>query len=594
MTTATRRDGPGMASSRAPGIEAPPPSDAAVVDLYAPAGGVRPAAIPELVPRVVPGAEADAATREAAALVGAVRAIEPLILFQTVARHGSVEAAARALGVGTSPVALGLRALERDLCTRLFTRDRERLGLTAAGAQLGDVLGLHLGPIAARMAHLRQLGHTLFVGCPDPLLRAQLAALVPSLSHDIAGRPVRIVPEAQGDLVATLDPDIAAQTEAVLLFAEELVVVGAAGAFPMPLPDAVLAQETLLVSDDDADTDADRWRAILGREHLADLRPIADPEARHAALMAGAGLAMVAAPLVSDAVAEGRLRVLSDRRLWTDRAMHLCLSPHTFEPDHAREIAAALMAAYADPRADAGVDSGVDMGAESEDAPRLGATEPAFRMDAERVRDEAEAFPEGGPGSGSIAALPGPKDAWGSTALRTARGDPGSGPVPDPRAPDAAPQSAVAGRDVPMRGATDPGPNAVWGSTALRTARGDLGSGPVPDPEEPDAAPDPAVARRRDPKRGAGLPTTDTAWGAAALATARGVSGPGQVPDPRGSDAARDPAASARGASTRGAVAPRGIPVVDLDALFPDTGEDLLLGPDSAPPAVLTARAATM
>ncbi len=86
--------------------------------------------------------------------------------FQTVARAGSIRAAAQSLNVAPSAISRTLRQLEDELGTQLFERARQRLRLTSAGeillyyartsaaeldratAFIGDLAGLRRGSVS--------------------------------------------------------------------------------------------------------------------------------------------------------------------------------------------------------------------------------------------------------------------------------------------------------------------------------------------------------------------------------------------------------------------------------------------------------------
>ncbi|RYI98592.1 MAG: LysR family transcriptional regulator, partial [Actinomycetales bacterium] len=80
-----------------------------------------------------------------------------LVTFARVARHGSLTAAARALGVTTSAVSQQMTALEAECGVRLLDREPRGAVLTSAGEvllQRAEELVRHLDETATTMAQL--------------------------------------------------------------------------------------------------------------------------------------------------------------------------------------------------------------------------------------------------------------------------------------------------------------------------------------------------------------------------------------------------------------------------------------------------------
>jgi len=79
-------------------------------------------------------------------------------VFLAIVRHGSLSAAARALGVGVPAVSHRLKALERDMGVELITRTTRSLDLTAAGRVLLDGTGPALEEVSAAIENARAVG----------------------------------------------------------------------------------------------------------------------------------------------------------------------------------------------------------------------------------------------------------------------------------------------------------------------------------------------------------------------------------------------------------------------------------------------------
>ena len=79
-------------------------------------------------------------------------------VFLAIVRHGSLSAAARALGVGVPAVSHRLKALERDMGVELLTRTTRSLDLTAAGQVLLEGTGPALAEVSAAIENARATG----------------------------------------------------------------------------------------------------------------------------------------------------------------------------------------------------------------------------------------------------------------------------------------------------------------------------------------------------------------------------------------------------------------------------------------------------
>ena len=123
-------------------------------------------------------------------LYGAAPALDlaRLRYFVAVAEHGSLTAAARALGLTQPSLSMAMQLLERDLGTRLLLRDRSGVTPTATGVELlrraPDLLGL-VHSVEQRLRALESGDAGAFtIGCHESLgayfLPELLAAFLPS------------------------------------------------------------------------------------------------------------------------------------------------------------------------------------------------------------------------------------------------------------------------------------------------------------------------------------------------------------------------------------------------------------------------------
>ena len=113
-----------------------------------------------------------------------------LRVFLTLAREGSLTAAARRLGVSHPTVARRVKALESAIGARLFDRLQDRFVLTAAGEELLD--DAHAMEQAAESIHRRSAGLTDTVRCTVRLsageaMTAFLARHLPLLRRRLEG-----------------------------------------------------------------------------------------------------------------------------------------------------------------------------------------------------------------------------------------------------------------------------------------------------------------------------------------------------------------------------------------------------------------------
>lgn len=131
--------------------------------------------------------------------------LQAMAVFAAVVQHGSMSAAARALGSTPSAVSQRLRALEALHGVRLLLRSTRKLALTEAGAQLlGHAQALLAAAEAARaaMAHSRDaLAGELRLSAPVGFARHIAPALAPLLAANPALRLHLMVDDAMIDLI---------------------------------------------------------------------------------------------------------------------------------------------------------------------------------------------------------------------------------------------------------------------------------------------------------------------------------------------------------------------------------------------------------
>src|SRR6218665_3264541 len=110
-----------------------------------------------------------------------------LAVFAAVARHGSMSAAGRAMGMSTSAVSQQVRALEQASGVTLLHRSTRKLALTDAGARLAEHSRAMVDAAQAAhqqlaMAHDAPSGE-LRMSAPVGFARHVAAALAPLLAE---------------------------------------------------------------------------------------------------------------------------------------------------------------------------------------------------------------------------------------------------------------------------------------------------------------------------------------------------------------------------------------------------------------------------
>jgi LysR family transcriptional regulator, low CO2-responsive transcriptional regulator len=256
--------------------------------------------------------------------------------FATVARLGSVSAAAQALGVSEPAVSAAIAALRRDLGDALFVRAGGGIELTPGGervaAAAAEIIGLEdrlrreVGEARGERGLLRlAVSPTVAEYVSAPLLDA-FTRRWPAL--EVAQEVT--APEAFADLVGDRRADVALgpapaaapAVEAVPFLRYKLIVVARprhrlAGARDVPL--ASLRDERWLVGP--ANADLARMFAERG-ERVPEQGVFATEAAAQAAAAAGEGVMLAIAHTVHDAIRRGGLRRLDVRGTPRDGMWH--------------------------------------------------------------------------------------------------------------------------------------------------------------------------------------------------------------------------------------------------------------------------------
>jgi LysR family transcriptional regulator, low CO2-responsive transcriptional regulator len=261
--------------------------------------------------------------------------------FSTVARLGSVKAAARELGISEPGVSSALAALRRDLGDELFVRSNGGLAMTAGGARLASSAAELLGLAdrarrsvteAQGAASLLRVAVTSAVSeyVAPPLLDAFMRR-VPSTEVSAQVAPgtsfIDLLQDHATDVALgpRLGGDAAQAIESVPFLRYRLIVVAGPGhrlAAMRDIPAASLAGETWLVGPSGAESGT-AVGAFFAQHRLAPERVRAFPTyaAAGAAAARGGGVMLAIAHTVLDELRRGTLARLDVRgtpveRLW--------------------------------------------------------------------------------------------------------------------------------------------------------------------------------------------------------------------------------------------------------------------------------------
>jgi LysR family transcriptional regulator, glycine cleavage system transcriptional activator len=121
--------------------------------------------------------------------------INALVVFEVAARHQNLTAAGAELCIAASAVSRHVATVERETGLSLFTRNGNRLELTAAGQRLADAIGAGLGHVRDVLGSLKQREskRTLTIACSHDLAQIWLMPRFRELAEYIDDRQVRVI-----------------------------------------------------------------------------------------------------------------------------------------------------------------------------------------------------------------------------------------------------------------------------------------------------------------------------------------------------------------------------------------------------------------
>jgi molybdate transport repressor ModE-like protein len=273
--------------------------------------------------------------------------------FATVARLGSVQAAARELGVSEPAVSGALAVLRKEFGDELLVRSGGGLQLTPGGTRLAPAASEILGLAdEARRAVDESHGRSLLRLAVTPELSEHVAQpLVEAFTRRFQQVEVALQVEparAFGDLLTDRVADVClgprpdAGLESAPFLRYRLVVVAAPGhslAGRRDVPPASLAGERWLVGPSGGEPDTDAG-AFLARHRLApeEVRAFPSDAAAVIGAEAGRGVMLAVAHTVIDELRRGTLTRLDVRGTPVEGLWHAT----TLSPDRRPPTAAAL------------------------------------------------------------------------------------------------------------------------------------------------------------------------------------------------------------------------------------------------------------
>jgi DNA-binding transcriptional LysR family regulator len=247
--------------------------------------------------------------------------------FSTVARLGSVKAAARSLGISEPGVSSAIAALRRDLGDELFVRCNGGLSLTPGGARLASSAAELLGLAdRARRSVTEAQGAASLVRVAVTSAVSEYAAppLLDAFTRKLPSTEVSVQVEPSGSFIGLLEDHVADVTlgprlggepaqgiESLPFLRYRLIVVAGPRhrlAGRRDIPAAALAGDTWLVGPSGAEPGT-AVGSFFSRHRLApeEVRAFSTYAAAVAAVAAGSGVMLAIAHTVLDELRRGTL-----------------------------------------------------------------------------------------------------------------------------------------------------------------------------------------------------------------------------------------------------------------------------------------------
>lgn len=270
---------------------------------------------------------------------------------ETVARTGSLQAAAEELGVSASAVSQQVNRTEKQIGKALFRRTSRGLAPTEAGAAFFTRLSAGFRELDAAVGQARQAHADTLVVSVAPAFATKW--LVPRLRHHFDRHPdVLVRVDATGRLVdlAGSDVDVAIRmgdgrwpgVEAELLLPQQVFVVAAAAKAGRIRTVADLARETSI---DDDSSRMVTWERFFEAAGIAPVRPLQgarlnDPLLCIDTVIAGQGITLAWQMICADALSDGRLAAPLPIRADLGFGFWICTAAGTRPPRKVRDFIA--------------------------------------------------------------------------------------------------------------------------------------------------------------------------------------------------------------------------------------------------------------
>ena len=121
--------------------------------------------------------------------------INALVVFEVAARHQNLTAAGAELCIAASAVSRHVATVERETGLTLFTRNGNRLELTAAGQRLADAIGAGLGHVRDVLTSLtqRETKRAFTIACSHDLAQIWLMPRFREIAEHVGDRQVRVI-----------------------------------------------------------------------------------------------------------------------------------------------------------------------------------------------------------------------------------------------------------------------------------------------------------------------------------------------------------------------------------------------------------------
>src|SRR5258706_10229285 len=118
-----------------------------------------------------------------------------LVVFEAAARHRNLTAAGAELCIAASAVSRHVATVERETGLTLFTRNGNRLELTATGRRLADAIGAGLGHVRDVLSSLKQrdANRILTIACSHDLAQNWLMPRFRDLAELLSDRQLRVI-----------------------------------------------------------------------------------------------------------------------------------------------------------------------------------------------------------------------------------------------------------------------------------------------------------------------------------------------------------------------------------------------------------------